>query len=64
LKRFNGDVSLAVAGYNAGEGAVDRFGGVPPYAETQVFVERVGVLMLRYREQLAQTRMSAADQRS
>lgn len=64
LKRFNGDVSLAVAGYNAGEGAVDRFGGVPPYAETQVFVERVGVLMLRYREQLAQTRVSAVDQRS
>ena len=64
LKRFDGDISLAVAGYNAGEGAVDRFGGVPPYPETQVFVERVGVLLQRYREQLAQARVSDADQRS
>lgn len=49
LKRFNGDARLAAAGYNAGEGAVDRFGGVPPYDETQVFVERVGILHQRYR---------------
>ncbi|MFC4727878.1 transglycosylase SLT domain-containing protein [Coralloluteibacterium thermophilus] len=49
LKRFNGDVRLATAGYNAGEGAVDRHGGVPPYAETQRYVERVAVLAERYR---------------
>lgn len=49
LKRFNGDTRLAAAGYNAGEGAVDRHGGVPPYAETQVYVERVGLLHARYR---------------
>ena len=53
LKRFNGDLTLAAAGYNAGEGAVDRHKGVPPYNETQRYVERVGVLAERYRGQLA-----------
>lgn len=48
-KRFNGDVRLIAAAYNAGEGAVDRYGGVPPYAETQRYVERVGTLAERYR---------------
>jgi len=49
LKRFNGNLSLAAAGYNAGEGAVDKYGGVPPYSETQRYVQRVGVLADRYR---------------
>jgi soluble lytic murein transglycosylase-like protein len=53
LRRFDGDVSRAVAGYNAGEGAVDRFGGIPPYEETQRFVERVGQLHQRYGSALA-----------
>ena len=53
LKRFNGDLTLAAAGYNAGEGAVDRHKGVPPYNETQRYVQRVGVLADRYRAQLA-----------
>jgi soluble lytic murein transglycosylase-like protein len=53
LKRFNGDTRLAAAGYNAGEGAVDRFSGVPPYDETQRFVERVGILHSRYQSALA-----------
>lgn len=49
LKRFNGDLKLAAAGYNAGEGAVDRYKGVPPYSETQRYVVRVAQLAERYR---------------
>jgi hypothetical protein len=41
LKRFNGDVKLALAGYNAGEGSVDKYQGVPPYRETQDYVNKI-----------------------
>ena len=53
LDMFDGDFELAAAGYNAGENAVLRNGGVPPYAETQVYVQRVGVLQKRYATELA-----------
>jgi len=46
LDRF-GDVRLAVAAYNAGPAAVERFGGVPPFSETQAYVRRV---LTRYRD--------------
>jgi soluble lytic murein transglycosylase-like protein len=41
LAYFQGDVRLTLAGYNAGEGAVVRHGGVPPYAETRAYVEKI-----------------------
>ncbi|GFZ94073.1 lytic transglycosylase domain-containing protein [Dyella caseinilytica] len=52
LKNFNGDVRLTAAAYNAGPGAVQHYNGVPPFAETQVYVQRVGELLQRYNKAL------------
>lgn len=52
LKRFDGNLTLAAAGYNAGEGAVAKYKGVPPFSETQRYVQRVAVLADRYRGNL------------
>jgi soluble lytic murein transglycosylase-like protein len=47
LDQYNGNVRLALAAYNAGNGAVERHGGIPPYPETIEYLDRV----LRFREQ-------------
>lgn len=46
---FNGNLELTIAGYNAGEGAVTRYGGIPPYEETQNYVVQVLTYYRRYR---------------
>jgi soluble lytic murein transglycosylase-like protein len=53
MKRYSSNLTLVAAAYNAGEGAVDRNGGVPPYSETRRYVQRVGQLADRYRTALA-----------
>jgi len=51
LDRFGGNVKLAVAAYNAGPGAVEKYSGVPPYAETQNYVQNVLSSYEKYRAQ-------------
>ena len=52
LIEFDGDFELAAAAYNAGPTAVNKFGGVPPYDETQEYVRRVKILYRRYDQAL------------
>jgi len=44
-ERFGGDVQKILAAYNAGEGSVERFGGIPPYRETQQYVRKIFSLL-------------------
>ncbi len=48
MKRYKGDLALVAAAYNAGIGTVSRYGGVPPYAETQEYVSKVTALYELY----------------
>ena len=49
LKRYRGNLVYSIAAYNAGEGAVQQYGGIPPYAETKEYVRRVLALQSRYK---------------
>lgn len=50
LVKYRNDIKFAAAAYNAGESAVERYRGVPPYKETQNYVRRVTLLYSRYRQ--------------
>jgi soluble lytic murein transglycosylase-like protein len=60
LQRFGGDASKALAAYNAGPGAVTKYGGVPPYAETQGYVQKVLGYAAEYRGTAATATTAAA----
>jgi soluble lytic murein transglycosylase-like protein len=50
IRQFHGDIGLVAAAYNAGAGAVEKYGGIPPYEETEEYVRRVKILHRRYLE--------------
>ena len=59
LDRFAGDQRLALAAYNAGEGTIERFGGVPPFPETVNYLQRVAYGTRSYKQRV-QNRYVAA----
>ena len=50
LDRFDGDIELALAAYNAGSRYVHKYGGVPPFKATRIYIKKV----LQYRDQFAE----------
>ena len=62
LDRFGGDYSKALAAYNAGPGAVQRYGGVPPYSETQNYVKNVLSFAQQYRQDGGQAAIAGQSQ--
>ena len=69
LDRFDGNVALSLAAYNAGPGAVVQHGGIPPYSQTQAYVSRVMNLRERYKggyehRQRRRARLAAANGRA
>lgn len=61
LKRYPDDAALAIAAYNAGIGAVARYDGVPPYAETKAYLEKVQALYRAYKAALSPPPLRPAD---
>lgn len=59
-KRFNGDQRMVLAAYNAGEGNVEKFGGIPPFPETVNYLRRVSSRAHSYRQRIRQTYISAS----
>ena len=64
LDQFQGDLTLTLAAYNAGENAVLRYRGVPPYQETREYVRKVLSLYRRTREEPSRIRVASASSRA
>jgi soluble lytic murein transglycosylase-like protein len=54
LTRYRDDLALALAAYNSGPAAVDKYHGIPPYRETRAYVARVMTEFKRRKQQMAQ----------